>query len=258
MNDVLVLLKRDVKNSFNKRLFILLAFTVLFQCWFILGSDSVGQVRDSGMMHYMAVVFSFNFFGSIIALALNYDGISGERESKFMDLILTSGITKKKLYFSKVLTSFIISCIFALLYVSILALVYLAMSGKVGMGLMTFKYFLPLTAFLLVFSLMGLMLSIILRSSKAALITSIIIGGLFMPRLFVMIVDSLSALLGLSDKAAEVLYLISPAFIMNSLTGYSETSYVMWGLLFLTIYFLTLISLGIQVFVKQDELNYGE
>jgi ABC-type transport system involved in multi-copper enzyme maturation permease subunit len=147
LRDILVLLKRDVKNSFNLRFFTMLVFMLLFQFWFILGSASVKQVRTTGIMQYMAVVFSFNFFGSITALALNYDGISGERESKVLDLILTSGISKKKVYGSKVLESFLISGIFALLYVVVLMLIYLVMSGDIGLSLLTLKYVLPLSAF---------------------------------------------------------------------------------------------------------------
>lgn len=258
MRDVIVLLKRDLKNSINKRLFIMLVFLLLFQIWFILGSNSVGQVKTTGVMHYMAVVFSFNFFGSIAALALNYDGISIERESKFLDLILTSGVTKKKVYLIKSLTSFIISCIFALSYVLILTLVYLTMSGNVGMSLMTLRYVLPLTAFLSVYSLMGLMFSVIFRSSRASLIISIIIGGVLMPSLFGMIIDSLKSILGFGEKTAEILYMLSPALIMNALNGYSEWTYVMLGLLLLGIYLAAVIFSGLFVFVKQDELNYGE
>ena len=258
MRDVLILLKRDLKNSFNKRFFIMLVFLLLFQLWFILGSDSVSQVRTTGVMQYMSVVFSLNFFGSIVALAMNHDGISIERESKFLDLILTSGVSKKEVYLSKVLAGILISGIFALLYIFVLMLVYLVMSGDIGMSLLTLRYVLPLMAFLSIFGLMGLMFSVIFRSSKTSLITSLIIGGLLMPRLFVMIVDGLSSLFGFSKKTVEILYMISPGLIMNALNGYSEMIYVLWGLLLLVIYLAVNTLSGVYVFVRQDELNYGE
>lgn len=258
MKVILVLLRRDLKNSFNKKFFILIGFLLLFQFWFVLTSDSVGQVKETGEMFYMAVVFSFNFFGSIVALALNYNGISNEREAKFLDLILTSGVSKKKVYLSKVLTSFLISGIFALIYTFVLMLVYLIMSGDISMSLLTLRYVLPITAFLSIFSLMGLMLSIIFRSSKASLITSIMIGGLLLPRLFVMMVDGLGSLFGFSQQAVGIIYMISPALIMNALNGYSETTYVLWGVLMLVIYLAAIIITGIKVFTRQDELNYGE
>lgn len=258
MSDILVLLKRDINKSVNKRLFIMLVFVLLFQIWFMIGSVSVDQVRTTGIMNYMAVVFSFNFFGSIVALALNYDGISNERESKFLDLIITSGISKKKVYMSKILTSFLISGMFALLYLLLLMLIYLVMSGDIGMSLLTLKYVFPLTAFLSIFSLLGLMLSVVFRSSRTSLIASIIIGGLLLPRLFIMIADSLGNLFGFSEKVTQILYMISPALIMNALNGYSERVYVLWALLLLVIYLAANTLLGVYIFIRQDELNYGE
>ncbi len=258
MNKLLVLLKRDLKNSFNKKFFILLSFMVLFQLWFVFGSNSIGQVKETGEMPYMAVVFSFNFFGSIVALALNFNGISNEREAKFLDLMLTSDISKNKVYFSKIITSFLISSVFASMYTFAFMLVYLIMSGDIGISLMTLRYIFPITAFLSIFSLMGLMLSVIFRSSKASLVISIIIGGLLMPRLFMVIVDGLNSLFGLSQQVVEIIYMISPALIMNALNGYSQITYFLWGLLLLVIYHVAIILIGIKAFVKQDELNYGE
>lgn len=236
----------------------MLAAMILFQFWFILGSDSAEQVKATGMMHYMAVVFSFNFFGSIVALTLNHDGLSRERKSKFLDLILTSNIDKKMVYSSKILASFVISFIFAAVYVLVLALIYITMSGSFNIGFMTFRYVLPLTAFLSIFSLMGLMFSVVFRSSNTSLITSIIIGGIVMPRLFIMIVDSIGNMLGMNAKATEILYMLSPAIIMNYLNGYSEITYVCWALLLLIIYLTIVIITGMRAFIIQDELNYGE
>jgi len=253
-----MLLKRDIKNSFGKKVFILLFFLVLFQFWFVFTSGSVDQVRETGEMFYMAVVFSFNFFGSIVALALHYNGISGEREAKFLDLILTSGISKRKAYLSKVIACLTVSGIFAVFYSFAMTLIYWALSRDIGLSLMTFRYTLPIMAFLSVFGLMGLMLSVILRSSRASLVACMIIGGLLMPRLFVMMVDGLGNLLGFSQQVADIVYMISPALIMNALNGYAETSRLLWGLLLLLIYFTTILWTGIKVFVKQDELNYGE
>ena len=258
MKALQVLLKRDIRNSFSKRFFILLFFSVLFQFWFVLTSNSINEVKQTGEMFYMAAVFSFNFFGSIVALALGYDGIANEREAKFLDLILTSGVSKNKVYASKVLTSLIISGIFALIYTFVLMLIYLIMTGDIAISLLTIRYALPVTAFLSVFSLMGLMLSVILRSSKASLITSVMVGFLLMPRLFVMIVDGIGSLLGLSGQAVEIIYMISPALIMNALNGYSGTTHFLWGLLLLVVYLAAIIITGFKVFEKQDELNYGE
>jgi ABC-type transport system involved in multi-copper enzyme maturation permease subunit len=125
MNSVMILLKRDLKNSINRRVILLLGFMVLLQTWFIFSSGSIESVKQSGQMHFMAIVFSFNLFGPIVALALSYDSISTDRENKVMDLILTSGISKKKVGFSKILNNLIISVVFAVLYVLIILLIFL-------------------------------------------------------------------------------------------------------------------------------------
>ena len=253
-----VLLRRDIKNSLNRKVFILVFFMALFQFWFVFTSNSVNQVKETGEMFFMAVVFSFNFFGSIVALALNYNGISNEREAKFLDLILTSGITKRKVYWSKVFAGFTVSGIFAFLYCLVMMLIYWGLSGELGIGVMTFRYVLPIVAFLSVFSLMGLMLSVILRSSKSSLVACMIVGGLLMPRLFVLMVDGLNKLLGLSQETVNIIYMISPALTMNALNGYAEAREQIWAVLLLALYITAFLWIGIKSFQKQDELNYGE
>jgi len=206
----------------------------------------------------MAVVFSFNFFGTIAASTLNFDGLSVERESKLLDLILTSGISKKKVYISKTLSGLVVSGIFSLIYILALMLIYLVILRDISVSLLTLRYIFPLMAFISIFSLMGLMFSVIFRSSKTSLVVSLIIGGLLMPRLFIMIVDALSGLFGFGETVSQILYLISPALIMDALSGYSETSGFLWGLFFFAMYLITNILLGSYVFDRQDELNYGE
>ena len=48
MKDVFTLVGKDLKNSFRKKFFLLLAFLLLFQFWFVATSGSVEEVRKSG------------------------------------------------------------------------------------------------------------------------------------------------------------------------------------------------------------------
>lgn len=258
MKDILTLVGKDLKNSFHKKFFLLLIFLLLFQLWFIAGSGSVEQVRKSGELSYMAAVFSFNFFGSIVALALNYNGVSAERESKIMDMILMSGISKRKVYFGKICTGVFVSAVFAVLYSTVIAVFYLALSGDFLISLQALRYIVPITVFLMIFNGLGLVLSVAMRSSKASLIICIIVGALMMPRLFVSIIDGINSIIGLSEAVIERIYLLSPALILNSLNGYSDTNTVLWGLLLFAIYVIGSMVTGICIFQKQDELNYGE
>ncbi len=258
MKDVFILIGKALKNSFQKKFFLLLAFLLLFQFWFVATSGSVEEVRKSGEMFYMAVVFSFNFFGSIVALALNYDGISAERESKFMDLVLTSGISKRKVYLGKACAGILVSVAFAILYSAAIGLIYLALSRDLLLSLKALRYIGPITAFLMIFSTLGLTLSVAMRSSKASLITSILVGAFMMPRLFISIIDGVNGIFGFSEAAIERLYMLSPALIMNALNGYSDTKTVLWGLLLFVIYVIGNMIAGMRIFERQDELNYGE
>jgi ABC-type transport system involved in multi-copper enzyme maturation permease subunit len=258
MESVRLLLKRDFRNSISLKVFLLLIFMLLLQIWFILGSGSLKKVTQSGQMSFMAIVFSFNLFGSITALALSYDSISAERESKALDLILTSGVSKVKVVLSKCLNCFLISALFAGLYTAVIALVYFAACGDAGIVLQVFRYLLPVTAFLSIYGIMGLMLSILLRSSKQSLILSAILGGLTIPRLFVVMVDGLGSALGLGKNLIETLYMLSPALIMNALSGYEGVGRAFLGSLMLAVYVVGMLLVCIKVFIGQDELNYGE
>jgi ABC-type transport system involved in multi-copper enzyme maturation permease subunit len=231
---------------------------VLLQAWFIFGSGSVKSVMKSGQMHFMAIVFSFNLFGSVAALALNYDSISMERENKIMDLILTANVSKKEVILSKVFNSFIISGVFALLYVLIILLIYLIASKDLHISLLALRYVFPITVFMFIYNLLGLLLSIILRSSKASLVISVILGGLFVPRLFLAVVEGMAKTIGFSQEIIENISMISPALIMNALSGYAQKKQIILGLLLFIIYSVTTIILCMEVFSKQDELNYGE
>ncbi len=258
MNGLMVLLKRDLKNSINKRMILLLGFMVILQSWFIFGSGSIKDVMQSGQMNFIAVVFSFNIFGPIVALALSYDSISTDRENKVMDLILTSGVSKKKVVFSKILNSMIISTVFAALYVLIILLIYLFALKDFNISLLTLRYVLPITAFLYIYNLLGLLLSIIFRSSKLALIVSVILGMLFFPKISMPIIEALTKSIGLGEKATEMFNMVLPALIMNALSGYAEKSQIILGALLFATYIVVIIALSILVFSKQDELNYSE
>ncbi len=258
MKALITLLKRDIKNSINKRLLFLLIFMILLQLWFILGSGSVEKVIKLQQIHFMSIVFSFNLFGSIIALAFSFDSISNERESKVLDLILTSNISKKKIITYKALTGLFVSAFFAVIYVLVILVVYLLGTGDLRLSLQSLYYILPITAFLFIYHLMGLSLSILLRSSRTSLIISVILGGLFIPRLYLVFAEGVVKLFGLGETAVEIAGMLSPALIMNALSGYGGNRDIMYAVIILTAYIVGMILLSMFTFLKQDELNYGE
>ncbi|WP_177214743.1 hypothetical protein [Anaeromicropila populeti] len=73
-----------------------------------------------------------------------------------------------------------------------------------------------------------------------------------------MAVDSLSSLFCFNETVTQIIYLVSPALTMNALSGYSEIKQVVCALLLLAFYLTVNVILGLYVFQRQDELNYGE
>lgn len=258
MDSVFILLKRDLKNSLSKRMLFLLLFMILLQSWFIFGSGSVSNVLASNKLSFMEIVFSFNFFGSVVALALTYDCISQERENKVLDIMLTSSISKKDVIFSKIMNCVILSMIFALIYVSAMFLEYIMLTKNLGISMLCYRYFIPIGVFLSIFSIMGLMISIIVRSSREAFVISVIIGGIFMPRIFILIADGIGSALNLSDNITSVMEMLSPALIMNALAGYDGSSKIILALCFASVYLLSMFVFSGVFFIRQDEMNYGE
>jgi ABC-type transport system involved in multi-copper enzyme maturation permease subunit len=258
MNGMLLLLKRDVRNAMGRRMFLLLAFMVLFQTWFIAGSGSVKKVLETGSMDYMAIVFSFNFFGSLTALALTFDSISRERRNKVLDMLLTSGLKKRTVILSKIWMNLAVSLAFSVLYTVLIALVYVLMSGNARVILMCMRYIPALTAFNFVYCMLGLALSVLLRSSRVSFIVSMAVGLLCMPRLLLAVLEGLADALSLGSRFVEIGGLASPALIMNALAGSADGQTVLAAIAFLAFYVVFLVTLSIAAFQKQNELNYDE
>lgn len=256
MDKWMELYKRDLGNGIQKRFFYLLGFMVLFQSWFIMGSGSVEMVLAAGEMDYMAVVFSFNMFGSLVSLALTYDCISRERQNKVMDMILTSGLSKRMVIASKIFVNLTVSVLFAGMYVAVVALVYFALSGSVSVIWMCIPYIPALVAFIFLFCMLGLMLSIWFRSSKVSFIVSMIAGMVLMPRLYMLFLDGFAGVFHWGGRFVEVAGLASPALIMNALGARTGDMWI--GIAFLAVYLVIMVSLSMRVFARQDEFNYGE
>ena len=147
---------------------------------------------------------------------------------------------------------------FAVLYTLPMMLFYGLQTGDFLLGLQALRYIGPIAVFLLIFSQIGLALSVALRSTKASLIVSILLGVLMMPRLMVAILDGINGFVHLPQSVLERVYLITPALILNSLNGYSDSTTVLIGLLLFALYLFGSIVIGVSTFQRQDELNYGE
>ena len=110
----------------------------------------------------------------------------------------------------------------------------------------------------MVYAAMGLLISIIARSSKASLIWSLAIGLILMPRFFVMLVEGAGKIFGWTGEMVNNVSLIAPGVMMQALSEVSDTSRFALAAIIFAISILIFLLVAYIVFTKQDELNYGE
>lgn len=80
----------------------------------------------------------------------------------------------------------------------------IGLSGNFAHILVLIQYLLPLWGYIMVYATMGMLISILARSSKAALIWSLAIGLLLMPRFFVMIVEGIGKAFGWTTQMVVI------------------------------------------------------
>lgn len=258
MKEELLLFERDLKRILNKRFFLVLLFMVLFQSWFILGSGYKDKAGQNFEFSYMGFTFAFLILGSLAALSLNFDAISKERQNKVMDLLLTSSLSKTQVATGKLMASLASSLLFSLLYNLLVTLVYCLFGTGGAVIAVAFHNVLPVAAMIFIYSLMGLCLSVLFRSSRTSFIVSMACGLILMPRIFELFVDGICKGLKLGESASNLLLFASPAMIMSGLTGYNGTSNLFTGVGAFLFYAVVLIVLFFTVFRNQDEMSYNE
>ena len=136
--------------------------------------------------------------------------------------------------------------------------VIIVLSGDFGHIFVLLQYVLPLWGYIMVYAAMGLLISIIARSSKASLIWSLAIGLILMPRFFVMLVEGAGKIFGWTGEMVNNVSLIAPGVMMQALSEVSDTSRFALAAIIFTISILIFLLVAYVVFTKQDELNYGE
>ena len=136
--------------------------------------------------------------------------------------------------------------------------VIIVLSGDFGHIFVLLQYVLPLWGYIMVYAAMGLLISIIARSSKASLIWSLAIGLILMPRFFVMLVEGAGKIFGWTGETVNNVSLIAPGVMMQALSEVSDTSRFSLAANIFSISILIFLLLAYFAFAKQDELNYGE
>ncbi len=117
---------------------IFLAVFIIFSVWggYLTSSDQDEPSYEEGAESVMIMVLGFSsFFPPILAIALTYDSIVGERVNNSMYLLISKPVKKEAIYLGKFLGAWIS---IAMVYIGVMTIGYLiviGLSGQVPSGI---------------------------------------------------------------------------------------------------------------------------
>ena len=252
------LMARECKRAMNLRSVGIWIIMSVLCVYFFFCSAGWRALESEDRLDFMALFLPLLIFGAWAALTAFYDLMSADREHNVLDMLLTSGISKNMVFLSKTLAAGAVALLLTLLYLLPIAVIVSAMTGTLAHAGAFFRYALPLWGYIMVHASLGFLISVLARSSKAALIWSMAAGLFLMPRFYVTLLEGIGDLAQLSEKAVDALSLFSPGVLMNALADPSNTAKFLQGLLGFTLGSLGALLIAYQVFIRQDELNDGE
>lgn len=258
MKSVLILFGRDFKKSMTLRAWLIWIALAAMGVFFFFASGGKTKLVENNEIEFMALFLPHMIFGSWAILSVYFDIFSADREHNVMDCIICSGISKSKIFLSKAMVTAVMSLVLSVIYLIPVTGVIIGMSGDFSHIFVLVRYLLPLWGYIMVFATLGMLISVQVRSSKAALIWSLAIGLLLMPRFFVMLLEGIGQAAGWSAETVNRVSLIAPGVMMQALSNTSNASYFGTAAIIFSISILLFLGLAYMVFTKQDELNYGE
>jgi ABC-type Na+ efflux pump permease subunit len=256
MNQLLTLLERDVRNAPWRRLALGVLLIAVFQALTALGSGAHSKHR----IEWPALFFFLWLFGFLAAIGLSFDRVSSERESRALDLLLTSGATRAHLIASKVVVVLLLSAALAVGFLATTTVVYAPMVGA-PVALSAWRHLVPICAVLTVYALLGLACSTAFRTSKAALLVAFSLTLALRPRLHEALVQAVARALGLEPRVAAALQALNPEIALVHVTGVGPMVVerqpgIAWlGLIGLAV---LAIALAVAIFMRQEEPTYGD
>lgn len=257
-NSVFTLFKRDFKKAMNLRTWLIWIALAGMGVFFFYAAGGKTKLVESGQIEFMALFLPHMIFGSWAVLSSYFDLISSDREHNVLDCIICSGIPKARIFMSKVLVTMVMSLVLSFVYMLPVTCVIIGLSGDFTHILVLLQYLLPLWGYIMVYAAMGVMISVIARSSKAALIWSLASGLLLMPRFFVMLAEGVGKVFGWTTEMVENVSLIAPGVMMQALSEVSDTSKFSLASVIFGISILVYFVFAYLTFTRQDEYNYGE
>ncbi|MDD5936356.1 MAG: ABC transporter permease subunit [Clostridiales bacterium] len=252
------LFRRDLKKTMNLRSLVIWIALAGMGVFFFYASGGKTKLVDNDKIEFISLFLPHMIFGSWAVLSSYFDLVSSDREHNVLDCTICSGIPKTRIFISKVLVAAVMSLVFSLIYMTPVTFAIIRLSGNFTHILVLIQYLLPLWGYIMVYAAMGMLISVIARSSKAALIWSLAIGLLLMPRLFVMIVEGIGKVFGWTTQMIENFSMIAPGVMMQGLSAVSDLSRFSLAAVIFGISIILFLTIAYLIFIKQDEYNYGE
>ena len=187
------LTKRDLKRALNLRTFGIWIVMAAITVFFFFTSNGKRELVENGHVEFMAVFLPMIIFGAWAVMSVYFDLVSSDREHNVLDCILCSGVTKGQIFTAKIITTITVSLFLSFLYLAPITAVIASLSDVATAGTVG-KYLLPLWGCIMVFAALGIMISVLARSSKASMIWSLASGLILMPRFFVLIPEGIGRL----------------------------------------------------------------
>lgn len=223
-NTILTLFKRDFKKAMNLRTWLIWIALAALGVFFFCTTGGKTKLMTDDQVEFITLFLPHMIFGSWAVLSTYFDLISSDREHNVLDCIICSGISKSKIFLSKILVTIAVSLVLSFIYMLPVTLFIVVLSGNFSHILLVLVYLIPLWGYIMVYAALGTLLSILTRSSKAALIWSLASGLFLMPRFFVMIIEGIGKVFGWTTEIVENISMIAPGVMMQALSSTSDTS----------------------------------
>lgn len=257
-HSVFTLFLRDLRRTMNLRTWLIWIALAGMGVFLFFASGGKTELVDNDRIEFISLFLPHMIFGARAVLSVYFDLISSDRQNKVLDCILSGGVSKSNVFLSKVLVTMTMSLVLSVIYLLPLTIVTIWIKCDIRHIVTVLSYVLPLWGYIMVYASMGLLISVIARSSKAALIFSLLAGLLLMPRLFVMIVEGAGNLFGWTAETINSVSMIAPGVMLYALAEPAGTSRFALAATVFVISILTFFTLGHMTFIRQDEWNYGE
>lgn len=258
MNGTLMKLTlRDIRFALRFKTFLIWTAMAGVAVFFFFTSAGRTELIKENKVEFMTLFLPQIIFGAWAVLSVYFDLVSSDREHNVLDCILCSGVTKKQVFIAKTFTTAAVSLLLSFIYLFPITAVIVTLSD-ISNAMILIRYLLPLWGYIMVFAAMGVMISVLARSSKAALIWSLAMGLVLMPRFFMIVVEGMGSVFHWSEEVINNASMIAPGIMMNALSDFSNTSNLLTAAIGFSASVLVLFIIAYLVFFRQDEYNYGE